>query len=111
VIIKMLKAREKKLNEKCNEIVISRSNMASDQSTMDSIVSAQHGLYTVHEMMQIANIAMLKIWSILISKADKVISCKNLFLLVIKILVRIESLLYNDYKYYSFRRGLLVTSY
>ncbi|CAJ2672035.1 unnamed protein product [Trifolium pratense] len=71
VIIKMLKAREEKLNEKCNEIVISRSNMASDQSTMDSIVSAQHGLYTLHEMMQIANIAMLKIWSILISKADK----------------------------------------
>ncbi|AES80902.2 DUF639 family protein [Medicago truncatula] len=71
VIIKMLKAREKRLNEKCNEIVINRSNMASDKSTMDSIVSAQHGLYTVHEMMQIANIAMLKIWSILISKADK----------------------------------------
>lgn len=72
VIVKMLEAREKKLNEQCNEIVISRSNMTSDQSTMDSIVSAQHGLYTVHEMMQIANIAMLKIWSILISKADKV---------------------------------------
>ncbi|KAL5058705.1 hypothetical protein RYX36_030309 [Vicia faba] len=45
--------------------------MASDQSTMDNIVLAQHGFYTVHEMMQIANIAMLKIWSILISKADK----------------------------------------
>ncbi|XP_058740104.1 uncharacterized protein LOC131612324 [Vicia villosa] len=71
VIVKMLEAREKKLNEQCNEIVINRSNMASDQSTMDSIVSAQHGLYTVHEMMQIANIAMLKIWSIFISKADK----------------------------------------
>jgi hypothetical protein len=68
----MLKAREKRLNEKCNEIVINRSNMASDKSTMDSIVSAQHGLYTVHEMMQKANISMLKIWSILISKADKV---------------------------------------
>ncbi|XP_057440561.1 uncharacterized protein LOC130732555 [Lotus japonicus] len=71
VIVKMLKAREQKINEKCNEIVISRSSMASDQSTVDSIVSAQQGLYTVHEMMQIANIAMLKIWSILISKADK----------------------------------------
>ncbi|CAK8575959.1 unnamed protein product [Lathyrus sativus] len=45
--------------------------MASDKSTMDSVVSAQHGLYTVHELMQIANITMLKIWSILISKADK----------------------------------------
>lgn len=70
-IIKMLDARKKKIREKCYEIVISRSSMASDQSTMESIVSAQHGLYTVHDMMQIANIAMLKIWSILISKADK----------------------------------------
>lgn len=72
----MLNARKNKVYEKCNEIVISRANKASDQSTMESIVSAQHGLYTVHEMMQIANIAMLKIWSILISKADKVLSCK-----------------------------------
>ena len=72
VIVKMLEAREKKLNEQCNEIVVSRYDMASDQSTMDNIVSAQHGFYTVHEMMQIENIAMLKIWSILISKADKV---------------------------------------
>lgn len=70
-IIKMLDARKNKVYKKCNEIVISRANMASDQSTMESIVSAQHGLYTVHEMMQIANIAMLKIWSILISRADK----------------------------------------
>ncbi|KAL2965000.1 hypothetical protein AAZX31_16G035600 [Glycine max] len=70
-IIKMLDARQKKIHDKSNEIVISRSSMASDQSTMESIVSAQHGLYTVHDMMQIANIAMLKIWSILISKADK----------------------------------------
>ncbi|KAL5171754.1 hypothetical protein HKD37_16G044658 [Glycine soja] len=70
-IIKMLDARQKNIHDKSNEIVISRSSMASDQSTMESIVSAQHGLYTVHDMMQIANIAMLKIWSILISKADK----------------------------------------
>ncbi|TKY62873.1 hypothetical protein E2542_SST12738 [Spatholobus suberectus] len=70
-IIKMLEARQNKIHEKCIEIVISRSSEASDQSTMESIVSAQHGLYTVHEMMQIASIAMLKIWSILISKADK----------------------------------------
>ncbi|XP_058750048.1 uncharacterized protein LOC131623043 [Vicia villosa] len=71
VIVNMLEEREKKLNKQCNEIVISRSNMGSDQSTMDSIVSPQRGFYTVHKMMQIANITMLKIWSILISKADK----------------------------------------
>ena len=86
----MLEARKKRIHEKCNEIVISRASTASDQSTMESIVSAQHGLYTVHEMMQIANIAMLKIWSILISKADKVLSCNLLFFQVIRILVKID---------------------
>lgn len=70
----MLEARRKKIYEKRTEIVVRRSNMSSDQSTMESIVSAQQRLYTVHEMMQIANIAMLKIWSILISKAYKVLS-------------------------------------
>ncbi|CAI8605884.1 unnamed protein product [Vicia faba] len=45
VIVKMLEAREKKLNEQCNEIVVSRYDMASDQSMMDNIVSAQHGFY------------------------------------------------------------------
>jgi len=85
----MLDARKKKIREKCYEIVISRSSMASDQSTMESIVSAQHGLYTIHDMMQIANIAMLKIWSILISKADKVLV--RFFSAVIMILVKIDS--------------------
>ena len=65
----MLEARKNRINEKCNEIVICT---ASEQSTVESIVSAQQGLYTVHDMMQIANTTMLKIWSILISNADKV---------------------------------------
>ncbi|KAJ7971929.1 DUF639 family protein [Quillaja saponaria] len=68
VVAKMLQARQKRLNEKCNEIVVCT---ASEQSTMESIVSAQQGLYTVHDMVQLANIAILKIWSILISKAQK----------------------------------------
>ncbi|KAL2553907.1 Plant protein of unknown function [Forsythia ovata] len=38
---------------------------------MESIVSAQQGLRTVHEVMQNINIAILKIWSILVSKAQK----------------------------------------
>ncbi|XP_057730083.1 uncharacterized protein LOC130945373 [Arachis stenosperma] len=71
VIVKMLEARKNRICEKRKEIVISRTSMAADQSMVESIVSAQHGLYTVHEIMQIANIAMLKIWSILIYKADK----------------------------------------
>ncbi|KAF7819254.1 DUF639 family protein [Senna tora] len=68
VIVKMMEARQKRMSEKWNEFVIST---ASDQSTVESIVSAQHGLNTIHETMQIANVSILKIWSILISKAHK----------------------------------------
>ncbi|XP_028766879.1 uncharacterized protein LOC114724651 [Neltuma alba] len=67
-IVKMMEARQKRMNEKCNELVIST---ASERSTMESVVSAQQGLNTVREMMQITNVTILKIWSILISKAHK----------------------------------------
>ncbi|EXC31702.1 hypothetical protein L484_008792 [Morus notabilis] len=68
VVAKMISARKKRMSEKCNEIVVCK---ASDQSTMESMVSAQHGLRTVYELVQTANIALLKIWSIFISKARK----------------------------------------
>ncbi|KAH9784590.1 ArgH [Citrus sinensis] len=68
IVVKMLQARKKRLTDKCNEIVVCT---ASDQSTVESIVSAQYSLITIHEMLQAANIMILKIWSILISKARK----------------------------------------
>ncbi|KAL0374713.1 UNVERIFIED_CONTAM: hypothetical protein Sradi_3387000 [Sesamum radiatum] len=64
----MLRARRERIAEKRDKIVICT---ASDQSTMESIISAQQGLRSVHEIMQQTNIALLKIWSILISKAPK----------------------------------------
>ncbi|XP_011094141.1 uncharacterized protein LOC105173922 isoform X1 [Sesamum indicum] len=67
-VAKMLQARRERIPEKQDKIVICT---ASDQSTMESIVSAQQGLRSVHEIMQQTNIALLKIWSILISKAPK----------------------------------------
>ncbi|XP_042939907.1 uncharacterized protein LOC122275044 isoform X3 [Carya illinoinensis] len=66
VVAKMLQARRKRINERCNEIVVCT---ASDQTTIESIVSAQHGLQTVHQLLRKANIAVLKLWSIFISKA------------------------------------------
>lgn len=66
----MMEARNNRVSERWDELVIST---ASDQTTMESIVSAQQGLNTVREMMQIANVTILKIWSLLISKAQKVI--------------------------------------
>lgn len=53
-----------------NEKIIIRT--ATDQTAMESIVSAQQGLRTVHEIMKQTNVALLKIWSILVSKAPKV---------------------------------------
>ncbi|KAK1297297.1 hypothetical protein QJS10_CPB15g02142 [Acorus calamus] len=67
-VIEMLRARHKKMAEKCNEIVVSTS---SEQTTMESIVSAQHGLNNFHAAVQKANIAILKIWSIVVSRAPK----------------------------------------
>ncbi|KAI9186878.1 hypothetical protein LWI28_021806 [Acer negundo] len=67
-VLRMLRARRERLQEKYNEIVIST---ASDKTTMESIVSAQYGLMTVHEILQATNIAILKVWSILVSKARK----------------------------------------
>ncbi|XP_022966210.1 uncharacterized protein LOC111465949 [Cucurbita maxima] len=68
VVLVMLQARKKKIQEKCDEIVVCT---ASDQTTMESIVSAQQSLQNVHEIVQAANIAVLKIWSIFISKTRK----------------------------------------
>ncbi|KAK2638279.1 hypothetical protein Ddye_026074 [Dipteronia dyeriana] len=67
-VLRMLRARRERIQDKYNEIVIST---ASDKTTMESIVSAQYGLITVHEIIQAANIAILKVWSILVSKASK----------------------------------------
>lgn len=69
VVVVMLQARMEKIQDKCDEIVVCT---ASDQSTMETIVAAQQSLQTVHEMVKTANIAVLKIWSIFISKTRKV---------------------------------------
>ncbi|KAK1581722.1 hypothetical protein Q3G72_008439 [Acer saccharum] len=67
-VLRMLRARRERLQDKYNEIVIST---ASDKTTMENLVSAQYGLITVHEILQAINIAILKLWSILVSKARK----------------------------------------
>ncbi|KAL3830152.1 hypothetical protein ACJIZ3_018954 [Penstemon smallii] len=68
VVAKMLSGRQNRIQEKQDKIVI-RTGL--DQTTTESIVSAQQGLRTVHEIMQQTNIAILKIWSILVSKAPR----------------------------------------
>ncbi|XP_010243740.1 PREDICTED: uncharacterized protein LOC104587722 isoform X2 [Nelumbo nucifera] len=65
---KILKARHDRTGEKFTEVIVSNS---SDQTTVESIVSAQHQLLSVYSMLQTANITILKIQSILLSKAPK----------------------------------------
>ncbi|KAL8480306.1 hypothetical protein ACS0TY_027013 [Phlomoides rotata] len=65
---KMLWTRRTGVAKKSEKIVI---RSASDQTAMESIVSAQQGLRTIHEIMRETNVALLKIWSILVSKAPK----------------------------------------
>ncbi|GMP98339.1 hypothetical protein CsSME_00046270 [Camellia sinensis var. sinensis] len=68
MVAKMVQARLQGIRNKYNKIVLST---ASDKTTMESIVSAQHGLKTAQDIVQMANISILKIWSILVSKAPK----------------------------------------
>lgn len=69
-VLKIIWARLGRAQDKCNEIVVCTG---SDQKfTVDSIVAAQLGLKNVYEMMQAANIAILKIQSVMCSRARKV---------------------------------------
>lgn len=54
--------------DKASKIVI---YTGSDHTTMENIVSAQHGLRNVYDLIQSMNIVLLKIWSIFVSKAPK----------------------------------------
>ena len=66
----MILARFGGSQDKCNEVVVCSG---SDQkTTMESIVAAQFGLKNIHEMMQLSNISILKILSIIHAKARKV---------------------------------------
>ncbi|KAK1426140.1 hypothetical protein QVD17_14809 [Tagetes erecta] len=67
VVSKMIWARRHGVGKKTKFVVCT----ASDQTTMESIVSAQQGLNTVYNLMQLANISILKVWSILLSNAPK----------------------------------------
>ncbi|KVI00049.1 Protein of unknown function DUF639 [Cynara cardunculus var. scolymus] len=67
VVSKMIWARRNEVGKKTKFVVCT----ASDQTTRESIVSAQHGLNSVYSIMQLANISILKIWSILLSNAPE----------------------------------------
>ncbi|KAJ6877371.1 hypothetical protein NC651_030184 [Populus alba x Populus x berolinensis] len=69
LVLKMILARRGRSQDKCNEVVVCSGS--NQKTTMESIVAAQFGLKNVHEMMQLANISILKIQSLIHAKARK----------------------------------------
>ncbi|KAF5199236.1 Argh [Thalictrum thalictroides] len=61
-------AKRVRIKDRYGEIVVCTG---SDQSSVESIVSAHHGLKGVQSIVQMANISILKIQSILLSRAPK----------------------------------------
>ncbi|XP_022842828.1 uncharacterized protein LOC111366320 isoform X2 [Olea europaea var. sylvestris] len=87
LVATMLLARLTRSPEKQDKIVICTG---SNQTTMESIVSAQQGLRTIREIIRNINISILKIWSILVSKAPKhtqtvmiAMSCGSILFMVV----------------------------
>ncbi|KAJ8570157.1 hypothetical protein K7X08_006734 [Anisodus acutangulus] len=68
IVAAMIWARRRRIPDKVHRIVV---YTRSDQTTMESIVSAQQGLRNVYDLIQTMNIIILKIWSVLVSKAPK----------------------------------------
>lgn len=66
----MIWARNKNLRDKCIKIPVPTS---SEQMTMENLASAKHALDKFREVLQTTNITTLKVQSILVSRAPKVI--------------------------------------
>ncbi|KAG6751922.1 hypothetical protein NC652_031159 [Populus alba x Populus x berolinensis] len=75
LVLKMILARYGRSQDKCNEVVVCSGS--NQKTTMESIVAAQFGLKNVHEMMQLANISILKIQSLIHAKARKIKSSRR----------------------------------
>lgn len=80
VLAKMIRARQERLKDKQKEIVVCT---ASDQtaSTRENIVSAHYGFMTICGIIQEATVTILKLHSILVSRAHKVLMQLNMLLI------------------------------
>ncbi|CAE6001153.1 unnamed protein product [Arabidopsis arenosa] len=69
VVAKMAQARHKMVHTESEHAVTVSTE--SDQTMTESIVSAQHGLIRLHQLMQHVNVTIMKLRSIYTSKASK----------------------------------------
>ncbi|GKA36076.1 hypothetical protein Tco_0722567 [Tanacetum coccineum] len=66
----------KRRSRKANQVEVGKRTKFTvttpDQTTIDSIVAAQHGINTIYNIMQLVNILLLKIWTIWLANAPKI---------------------------------------
>lgn len=65
----MLRLRHKGVDHKCAKVVV---DALSDPTAMETIVTAQHGMLKLQEMVQRTNISIMKLYSLLTWTAPKV---------------------------------------
>lgn len=65
----MVWAKQRKIGKIQSEVIIDTS---SDKSTMESIVEGQRSLKKAHEYIKIANVVILRMWSIALARSPKV---------------------------------------
>ncbi|KAK8713008.1 hypothetical protein V6N13_148236 [Hibiscus sabdariffa] len=70
VVANMTRARQERLKDRQKEIVV-YTGSDHNVSTRENIVSAQHRFYILREMIKEANVTILKLHSVLVSRAHK----------------------------------------
>ncbi|KAK9079249.1 hypothetical protein SSX86_000919 [Deinandra increscens subsp. villosa] len=67
MITKMMRAKKEEVGKRTKFVVSS----PTDQTAVDSIVAAKHGIDTIYDILQLVNVSLLKIWSIWLANAPK----------------------------------------
>ncbi|KAI3822659.1 hypothetical protein L1987_10254 [Smallanthus sonchifolius] len=67
MVSKMIRARKHEVGKRTKFV----ASAPSDQTTMDNIVAANHGINTIYNTLQLVNVSLLKIWSIWLANAPK----------------------------------------
>ncbi|XP_071728708.1 uncharacterized protein [Rutidosis leptorrhynchoides] len=67
MVSKMISAKKDEVGKRSKLIVPT----PPDQTTVDSIVAAQHGINTIYNVTQSVNVSLLKIWSLWLANAPK----------------------------------------
>ncbi|KAK5813761.1 hypothetical protein PVK06_029212 [Gossypium arboreum] len=93
LVAKMIQARQEKLKDKQKEITVCTA-FESTASTRENIVSAQYMYMTICQIIQQANVTILKLHSVLVSRAPKHANVMMVGIIGLAILLAVTPLKY-----------------